>query len=108
MKPIKPNEIKKQQLENIDPEMIQAVNELLMKEFESYSCSLSQQDIIAKYFELKNLENTTINRKIMFDRKQLNFEPLLEKEGWNVTYDRPGYNETYEASFKFKDKTSKK
>lgn len=34
----------------------------------------------------------------------LDFEPNYREAGWIVTYDRPGYNETYEASYVFAPK----
>jgi hypothetical protein len=104
MKPINPIEVKKQQLANIDDEMIQAVNELLIEKFSSGSCTILQKDVIERYFKLKNLENTQANRDELYKRKQLDFEPLYKKEGWKVSYDRPGYNESYEPSFEFLSK----
>ena len=29
---------------------------------------------------------------------------LFEEAGWNVQYDKPGYNENYDAYFKFTEK----
>ena len=31
-------------------------------------------------------------------------EPLYREKGWNVEYDKPGYNEFYKARFIFKKK----
>ena len=37
-----------------------------------------------------------------FDNRWLNIEELYRANGWTVTYDKPGYNESHEASFAFK------
>jgi hypothetical protein len=37
-----------------------------------------------------------------FKRGLLDVEDAYRKAGWKVEYDKPGYNETYEASFKFR------
>ena len=34
-------------------------------------------------------------------------EDIYEKAGWDVTYDTPGYNETYEPKFTFKPSKKK-
>jgi hypothetical protein len=34
----------------------------------------------------------------------LNFEAIYEEAGWKVVYDKPGYNETYDANFTFTKK----
>lgn len=34
----------------------------------------------------------------------LDFEVVYEEAGWDVVYDKPGYNESYGANFTFKAK----
>jgi hypothetical protein len=34
----------------------------------------------------------------------LDFEDIYRDQGWTVEYDRPGYNESYPATFKFTPK----
>jgi hypothetical protein len=36
------------------------------------------------------------------DPNWLNFESMYREQGWKVEYDKPGYNETYEAFWVFK------
>ena len=42
-----------------------------------------------------------ISRGAVFDLKYLNVEPIYRNAGLHVVYDKPGYNETYAATFKF-------
>lgn len=40
----------------------------------------------------------------VFENHWLDIEEVYRDAGWAVTYDRPGYNETYEAKFEFRVK----
>lgn len=100
VKPISPSEI----LDNLDkiipPVVIQAVNNLLMKEYRGGSVTILQDAIIK---EIKNLDGT-ITKDQIYDNKWLDFESLYRQNGWSVEYDKPAYNETYAAKFIFKKK----
>lgn len=100
VKPISPNEII-DNLENIIPSVvIQAVNNLLTKEYKGNRAVILQDEIIS---EIIRLDNSFTSRQI-FDNKMLDFEELYRKNGWSVEYDKPGYNENYKAKFIFKKK----
>lgn len=43
--------------------------------------------------------------EVVFAKRWLDVEPLYEAVGWTVVYDRPGFNETYPATFKFTPRT---
>ena len=45
-----------------------------------------------------------IKKGDIFTNNWLDIEPLYEDIGWKVTYDKPGFNETYEATFTFDKK----
>ena len=42
------------------------------------------------------------------DCEWINIEDIYRKAGWHVEYDKPGYNETYEASFVFRKQKPKR
>jgi hypothetical protein len=44
-----------------------------------------------------------LKRNEIFKNHWLDVEEIYEEAGWQVAYDKPGYNETYEASFEFTD-----
>lgn len=107
IRPIKPSEILDRKAETIPDEMIQAVNELIAKNWNGISATFRQDDLLARYFELAKKENDRANQEYLFDNHMLDFEDLYKKEGWSVNYDKPGYNESYEPTFKFKRKNYK-
>lgn len=37
----------------------------------------------------------------IYEKCWLDVEPAYEAAGWRVTYDKPGYNESYDASWTF-------
>lgn len=105
VKPLSPNEVKSLRLESLDADMITAVNNLLKKKLDSAGCAkLLQKDIVDEYFKVKGVEKTDARKKKMHEDHQLDFEDVFRKAGWSVSYDKPGYNESYEASFEFKNK----
>lgn len=94
-KPLTPSEAKKRLGEAIPEGVIEAVNELLLKELRSDSL----------YATLLIGEVCTAIRAKMQVTKipdfWLDFEPVFRRAGWKVEYDRPGYNESYEGNWKF-------
>jgi hypothetical protein len=40
-------------------------------------------------------------RDEIFEKGYLEVEAIFRKAGWKVFYDRPGFNETYDATFEF-------
>ncbi len=100
VKPISPSEILGNLDKIIPPVVIQAVNNLLMKQYRDGSVTILQDEIIQ---EIINLDGA-ITRDQIFDNKWLDFEALYRQNGWSVEYDKPGYNESYTARFIFKKK----
>ena len=39
--------------------------------------------------------------RVLFENHYLDVEELYRQEGWLVTHDKPGYDETYPATFTF-------
>lgn len=104
IKPIKPSEVTEKKLTAIPNEMIQAVNDCIVKHWNGHYASFSQEELIERYFEITGKFNIENNRKELFNERHLNFEPIFENEGWDIEYDKPAYNETYEHKFTFKIK----
>lgn len=100
IKPISPNDIEVNPENIIPPVVIQAVNNLLEKKYRGGSVSILQKEVIEEIVRL----DSSMNDEYLFDNKFLDFEPLYRKSGWSVEYDKPGYNENYEAMFIFKKK----
>lgn len=104
--PMSPKDIEND-LENIIPEfVITAVNNILKRKYRPNNTyvALKQNEIIK---EIQSI-NPDVSRAQIFDNKWFDFESLFEKAGWKVEYDKPGYNETYEAHFTFTPKKKRK
>lgn len=97
MKPISPNDVVAPEIPDF---VIDIVNRLIRQNYQSRrKCSVIEQREIVK--EIKALINIY---GLEFDIKWLDFEEMYRNAGWNVEYDKPGYNESYEATFKFTKK----
>jgi len=93
MKPISPKEAQDYKNRNIPSEVIEAFNELISENFNGVSSKVSQKEVV---------ERIKSKLKSDFKNSYLDVEPLFEEHGWKVIYDRPGYNETYDATFEFR------
>lgn len=109
VKPLSPGQVA--ETKQIPHEVISTVNELLQEKFNGHSCWLGQDEVIdwalQKFKESggatfnSRYEKVEVTRQMLFDRGWLNFEVLFRAHGWDVMYDKPGYNETYPANWKF-------
>lgn len=102
MKPITPQEA----LANVEKAfpafVFEAVNNCINRHFfGKESFTIKQDEIVDEILKLAP-EGTT--RQEIFDRHWLDFENAYRKVGWAVHYDKPGYNESYDAFFEFKVK----
>jgi hypothetical protein len=100
VKPISPEEIIDKLEDIIHPAIIQAVNKLLKSKFRGGYVTIKQKDIVEEAMKI----DSTLLRKDIFENHWMDFEKVYKKYGWIVTYDRPGYNESYEPSYEFKPK----
>jgi hypothetical protein len=98
VKAISPSEVVTQQLESFPPEVIEVFNQLIAEKFNGYDATVLQKDAVAA------LEKQGLDSHDIYDRGWLNVEDIYRKQGWKVEYDKPGYNESYPASFKFTKK----
>jgi hypothetical protein len=104
-KPINPDEAEKLKREMMPGYVIEAFNQCIAAGYDGRSSTVYQKDVIKKILFLANeVGDTELTRAQIFDRSYLDVEPLFEAEGWKVTYDKPGYNEDYEAHFIFSKK----
>ena len=87
-------------------EVIQVVNGLLMERARTATRIIIKQDEVLdrldQLFEQKGLH---FDRQEAFARHWLDFEEAFRAQGWNVEYDKPGYNENYSAFWIFRYKT---
>jgi hypothetical protein len=101
MGPIKPSEMAQKKQEVIPDIVFETFNELITLAFRNGSAIVFQKEIADLLVE------RGLDRKEIFDKGWLNIEDSYKAVGWDVYYDKPAYNETYEATFKFTDATKK-
>jgi hypothetical protein len=95
--PISPDEVVETKVATIPPEVFDVWNALIAKKWASGGrATIMQSEIVKELCEVLKVERNKI-----FEMHWLDVEDAYRAQGWNVEYDRPGYCETYEASFIF-------
>lgn len=87
--------------------VMEAWNEIIAEKFDdgrSYITQTAIVDRIMRKAPPAGRGGVRITRTTIFDRGWLNIESKFRQAGWIVKYDKPGYNETYEANFTFTPK----
>jgi hypothetical protein len=95
-KPYSPEEAREAHTATIPDVVFEAFNAEIVRNLDKGGyAKVLQKDVVAR------IVNAGIPRKELFDRHWLNVERFYEQQGWKVDYDRPGYDETYDAFFEF-------
>ena len=96
LKPISPDEVISQKAKDFPEEVIEVFNSLIAKKWSNgYAC--------ITLAEAKKAVVTALNQhNKSFCSDYMNVEDIFRAAGWEVVYDQPGYNESYEASYTFK------
>jgi hypothetical protein len=84
--------------------VITGVNNAILSKFRGGEFTIKQNEIMA---EILKCAPANMGRQEIFEKKWLDFEELYRQHGWIVTYDKPGWDESYEAFFVFKPKNTK-
>ena len=104
IKAVSPSEARGAKSKYTPPEIIEAVNELLSQHYRPNGIVIKQKDIIA-LARAKMATNESPNANSdFFSQGWMDFEPIYEAQGWKVRYDKPGWDENYDAFFEFKEK----
>jgi hypothetical protein len=105
IKPIKPSEVLDLKAKTIPDAMIQAVNEMIAKNWNGRSATVRKDDLLERYFKIKGHTNNRENRDKLYDDHALDFEDFYRKEGWKVNYSSPCYGDSdFEPYFEFEVK----
>lgn len=100
--PIKPKDVqrlKKSQTE-IPNDIIQCFNEMIVAKWDGHKSHIKQNDMIEYILD----HTTNYTRRGLFDNHYLDVEEFFSDNGWDVVYDKPGFNELYDAFWVFKEK----
>ena len=102
VKPISPDEVINKKKKLLPDGVIEAFNELIAKNWDGNQSVIDQDDVVNLICEkVGDGMGNSAPRRLVFDNNWLNVEEIYEAQGWEVEYDKPGYNEVYSASFIF-------
>ena len=99
VRPIKPREVVSKVKKKIPDEVIEAINELIVENYEGGKVIIKQKDVVARIIE-KGLNENDIYKKGWLD-----VEDAYGSIGWCVTNKIPEPHDTYDAFFEFKEKS---
>lgn len=109
-RPIKPEEVVAEKARSsIPPEVFDAFNQAITIHWHEGQATFTQREVIdAITLKMRSAQpsiscehpDKIVGR--IFANHWLNVEDVYREAGWSVEYDKPGYNETYAATFTFK------
>lgn len=97
MNPIKPSDISEYKKKNAPAEVIEAWNKVIERNFKANRYSQFTLDELVDEISSATGES----RRSMLDKGWLDLEEIYIEAGWQVKFDKPGYNEFYAANFTF-------
>jgi hypothetical protein len=98
IKPLSKEEVKRGK--TIPDIIIKTVNELLIKNYHNGKAIIMQSEIV-DMVSGDSGDPDCISRTDIYDNNYLDFEDIYRAIGWKVTYDKPGYSESYDPRFIF-------
>lgn len=97
MEPITKAQVQENLKQRVFPDfIIQAFNECITEASIKKSSTVLQKDVLKRIKQISGKDS-----KEIFENNWLDVEDHYRQAGWKVHYDKPGYNEDYEASFTF-------
>ncbi|PWU23004.1 hypothetical protein C5B42_04325 [Candidatus Cerribacteria bacterium 'Amazon FNV 2010 28 9'] len=93
--PITPDEVPQRRAATLPDVVIEAFNELITEH------SLNGRAVIFQKDAIQRMISKGLTREQIFSNHWLDVEDVYRLAGWDVVYDRPGFNESYEPSFTF-------
>ncbi len=95
VQPIRPSEIASEKATTAPDAVLRAFNALITENYSNSGAKILQKDVVGR------LIAAGLDRAEIFRRGWLDVEDIYREAGWKVKYDKPGYNETYDAYFVF-------
>lgn len=103
VKPIRPEQVPMIKQKDIPEPVLEAFNELIIKNFRGDGAVLRQADLVALMVQ------KGLNKEDIFANSWLDVEPLYRAAGWSVEYDKPAAGEgDYPPTFIFAFKKKKR
>lgn len=97
VEPITPDDVTTQKQLIIPDEVIESFNEMIAQNFSGGGSTFKQNEVVKLICKKMKLRHNDI----IYDKHWLDVESLYRERGWVVLYDKPGFNESYDATFSF-------
>ena len=108
-KPIAPSDVVSQKQSDFPPEVIERWNRLIAANYSGSRAVVKQGDAVDALLQVLSQspdkflpQGATFDRSTIYDLGWLEIEDIYRAAGWKVEYDKPAYNENYEATFMFR------
>lgn len=101
VKPFTPKEAQDKKDVSFPDEVIETFNEFLAERYANGYARIEQGEVLNLIVSKFATHGKVFSRQQILDRGWLDIESAYRKAGWTVRYDRPGFNETYEAFWEF-------
>lgn len=101
VRPISPRDIADQKRHDLPDQVVACWNRLIARHFSATVSAVRQDEALDELMAFVP-EGHLQPRKYIVDQGWLDVEPMYRARGWEVEYDRPGYNESYPAVFRFR------
>lgn len=89
---LRPEEVVSAKTEDIPQEVFDAFNAAIAKHWDGQRAKFTQQEVV---------KAIDFAPDVIIKNRWLDVEPSYRACGWNVEYDKPGFNENYKATFCF-------
>ena len=99
-RPITPGQARSVKKTSIPNKVIASFNELIGQTWNGDEAKFKQDDVVSLI--IKKMKG--ISHEKIFKNGWLDVEEIYRQAGWKVEYDKPGFNETYPATFTFRPK----
>lgn len=93
--PIRPEDVAGHKIKVLPSEVFEVFNDLIARSFSNGQATVMQKDVVDALVE------KGFSKEQIFAQKLLDVVEAYRAKGWEVEYDKPGFNETYGAAFIF-------
>ena len=101
--PIRPDDVTAHRHATIPDFVIEAFNTCIAAAYANGAAVVHLDDVVAAILRsMPSDDSPAMDRARIFRERWLDVEDLYRAQGWVVTLDKPGYNESYPASLTFK------
>ncbi|HZJ65947.1 MAG TPA: hypothetical protein VFD36_20710 [Kofleriaceae bacterium] len=97
MSPLRPEDVVDKKRDRMPKEVIAAFDELIAEKWDGREAVIPQPEVIERIKQ----KLVTLSGDDVIGRGYLDIEPIYEKVGWKVEYDKPAFNEAGTATFTF-------